>query len=408
MLIAHRLVLVIAGVVTAGLLTPAAASAAPREGVPEPGQVWMSVDLADVDCVSRAVCFGVGTHRYAEAFDYHGAGVFTFVADRPLVFTKTPSGWREMSFPPIPQPAPARDDRVRNSAEMDEISCVATARPVTRHNTYCVATGRYFTAETLYPDVFEAGRLTAVWDGTRWRLRQPEFVDGLVEMPRYAVECTAARTCFALSDNHHIRPAGTTFGGFDTWNGRTWATKKIRESDSQHGGLAALSCWATRQCVAVGSRHDAPSDTTAQVVMTLRGRRWITQRPSGTWQLRAVDCFSSKACVATGRNVSLVKKPGSQKWRSVPMRGSSSVFAGVSCPAVSWCLAVGTNLREGTPSAQTYDGRQWSSATPRARQPLARVDCVSRTSCVAVGPDVLMLWNGRSWHQATINPKAAQ
>jgi hypothetical protein len=362
-----------------------------------------SVELVEVDCVSPAVCFGVGTHRYTESFTFPGnPDEQVIVADRPIVFTKTASGWNEMSFPAIPQdlsgPGP-----MRMAAEMQSISCTSSGTTVTKTSTYCVAVGRYF---GWYPDGLDSveyGPLTAVWNGQRWKLVGGPLPTDTIRVwdTRSSVQCVRAKQCYSLAS--YAMPRGDK-QGLATWDGRSWSFKKVTRPVSR-SGFSDLSCWAPRRCVAVGGRQGAASDSSQPLLMELAGRRWTTHEArSAKSGLSAVDCLSASWCVATGRNVSVIKRAGAQRWRVMPMRGNKTYFTGLSCTAARSCLAVGaTSGRPVRPSAQTFDGRRWDSATPPGTRSLSDVDCASKTSCVALGQQVLMDWKGRSWTRRSVS-----
>jgi hypothetical protein len=92
-------------------------------------------------------------------------------------------------------------------------------------------------------------------------------------------------------------------------------------------------------------------------------------------------------------------------WSPSPGRpGISDALFGVSCPAVNWCMAVGSD--EGT-LTEVWNGKAWTVMPAPERVGLSAVACASISRCVAVGatlnPDggnvlpAAMSWNGQQW-----------
>jgi len=92
---------------------------------------------------------------------------------------------------------------------------------------------------------------------------------------------------------------------------------------------------------------------------------------------------------------------------SNPEGQTGASFAGVSCPAASSCVAVGTGSPDGPVLAESWDGTAWAyQPVPEsgANPGLNSVSCVSATFCVAVGNTdgstgrgSIDMWNGSDW-----------
>jgi hypothetical protein len=91
-------------------------------------------------------------------------------------------------------------------------------------------------------------------------------------------------------------------------------------------------------------------------------------------------------------------------------------FAGVSCPAANFCMAVGSSNAGSSavsPLSEIWNGTAWRVLSTPARlrgASLTAVSCPSRTRCLAVGDDpegvpVFDAWNGTAWR--TLPPPAA-
>jgi hypothetical protein len=356
--------------------------------------VRTSVDLADVDCVTTRVCFAVGRHRYTETRPDpdNTSGTHYLVADRPIVVTRTSQGWREMDFPAIPQDLRWPDSPIAGG--LSDISCVARGqRPVTAATTYCVATGNYDARTSDGLDSFEWGRLTAVWNGRSWRLRERPVEPLGIGGPdlRQRVACLAPGSCVALGQVQRPRDVLETF---DRWDGSAWRAAKLRDPVG-YGGLTDLACSPTCRVVGTGR---GPGGSAAPLVLTRRDGRWVVRSPAVPVAPAALSCVDD-ACVATGLSTSMVKRAGSSRWREVDMPGDASTFGDVSCVDPRWCLAVGTHTGDDRPSGQRYDGRRWSSATPPGPTPLIALDCTSRSACAGISASTVQVWTGRAWHR---------
>jgi hypothetical protein len=221
------------------------------------------------------------------------------------------------------------------------------------------------------------------------------------------------------------------YGGSDSrplaeqWNGRRWS---IRPTPNPAGAgatvLRSVSCSSTKACTAVGS-----SGAGSELAERWNGARWtIQQLPGVGANLMSVSCPSPKLCVAAGADSSGFFKPVVERWNGrawsldfTPTppalrhhRGEDALFA-LSCPSVSFCMAVGSvdvNGESVTPLAERWNGSQWSlerlTLPPqRVGVPgdgfLTAVSCPTIAGCIAAGtstladPVLAARWNGSAW-----------
>ena len=151
-------------------------------------------------------------------------------------------------------------------------------------------------------------------------------------------------------------------------------------------------------------------------------------------QIESVSCVTATACTSvgsysntSGTTVTLAEAWDGTSWTKQstpnPAGGNSPTLLGVSCPAASFCEAVG-GYSTGAPStgvmlAEVWNGRSWKlqsvpSPTGATSAGLRSVSCVSATFCEAVGFNrtssaarvpLAEVWNGTSWRpQATPGP----
>jgi hypothetical protein len=174
-----------------------------------------------------------------------------------------------------------------------------------------------------------------------------------------------------------------------------------------NGHLASVSCVQATACVAVGSAVDRRGlRVTLAERRTARG--WEIQRtlnpPGQTAVLDGVSCATAANCMAVGHTTDGLGRvrPLAERWDGAawtaepipaPPRSPSSALHGVSCPAATSCLAVGSTTDGGgheTALAERWDGARWrAEPTPPGSAALTTrlqaVSCSSPTACTAVG-----------------------
>jgi hypothetical protein len=171
--------------------------------------------------------------------------------------------------------------------------------------------------------------------------------------------------------------------------------------------------------------------------------------PAGTWRvtaspnargaainvLAAVSCAPRTAsCVAVGssaRTLSTPSVPLAERWdgsrwaiQATPTpRGTSDTLYGIDCVTTTTCVAVGDDFQLAShhtiPLVETWDGTRWRVAAPASVgsfSTLRAVACTSSSACTAVGylhgaggvtEALVERWDGRVWRvQASATPLA--
>jgi len=119
----------------------------------------------------------------------------------------------------------------------------------------------------------------------------------------------------------------------------------------------------------------------------------------GTGVLRNVSCASATECVAIGPNgqgagdstasaFAVTTTNGGEKWTSSTMPPSSYTLNAVSCAPDGSCVASGPGPGTSAPEATSTDGGvTWQDTTslPASVSAVAKISCLSSTSCVFVG-----------------------
>lgn len=251
------------------------------------------------------------------------------------------------------------------------------------------------------------------WNGSRWSI-QP------APSPFYSVlasvSCTSSTVCTAVG------AAGrNSVGLVERWNGRRWSIQPVPSgwSGPDSVGEGAVDCASSRACVAVQG----------SAVSWKRGARWSIQPSSSDDSLEGVSCRSASFCEAVGGR-SAARWDG-LTWRPqrIPtIRGIGSDVSAVSCGSASSCIAIG-NSGNCDGCTEEIIGDRWNGSRWSLQQPLyppAAVDaelfgvsCPAATACIAVGSEDLFnnagdgvllaeRWNGTHWSIALrLNPARA-
>jgi len=160
-------------------------------------------------------------------------------------------------------------------------------------------------------------------------------------------------------------------GGFgfamlgERWDGAQWVIQPTPDlPGTQISGLAGVSCPSVAACTAVGSANFA----------TLADR-W----DGNAWLVQPTPSPDPRPCSECGIH-------------------AFSLFSGVSCPAITQCIAVGyyadhANLGHILTVAELWNGTAWSlqptaEPTGAGQSYLFGVSCTSSNICTAVGASV--------------------
>src|SRR6266702_3320876 len=228
---------------------------------------------------------------------------------------------------------------------------------------------------------------------------------------------TAALTATVPAAGAAPAPAGRATTAASAWKIQPTPNPKIKQ-----GRLNAVSCSSPRACTAVGVFDNVPG--TGTLAERWDGTSWSIQaspNPAGalTSVLFGVSCPAATFCVAVGnyqnragRHAILAEAWNGSSWSvmaALPPAGARRSFLnGVSCASATACTAVGSyQTRSGrhVTLAERWNGTAWS-LQPTPNGPfggfLAGVSCPSPAACIAVGGDnnglpLVEAWNGTSW-----------
>lgn len=222
-----------------------------------------------------------------------------------------------------------------------------------------------------------------------------------------AVACSGAGACTAVGD---YQSSGGVFTLAERWDGTAFSIQPTPSpaSPPAFSVLRGVSCPAAHECIAVGdvTSSSSPGLTLAE---SWDGTAWTTQRTanqSGSQvmdnRLLGVSCPAASACIAVGSYQSgdqtfpLAERWNGNRWTLMsvpsPPGAFTSSLTAVSCSTGNACIAVGTsNDGHGVdlPLAGQWNGHGWSllpvpSPTSEGGK-LAGVSCGAVNACTAVG-----------------------
>lgn len=270
---------------------------------------------------------------------------------------------------------------------LDGVSCVSVS--------FCAAVGWYSNPSGGLAEFWDSGRLG--W----WLGSAPPTPAGGSAVRLHGVSCPSAEDCTAVGD-YWNGSAQVTLA--ERWSHNMWSIEPTPNPTGTGQDLSLNSVSCPRGgvvCTAVGG----------SLIERWDGSKWSIEHPprdgSGV-NLEGVSCPSVSFCIAVGQHwsshavVTLVERWNGSKWSIEhspnPADGSPAFLTGraylsdVSCPVVNVCTAVG-RYRKGKAEmtlAERGIGNYWSiQHTPNPRGGrnvgLHRVSCPSVRFCTAVG-----------------------
>jgi hypothetical protein len=270
---------------------------------------------------------------------------------------------------------------------------------------------------TWWPAAAGAATPTQAGTGAGWAV-QPTPAPPASEF--YDVSCLSATDCTAVGN--YQDSAGPVLPLAEHWNGSTWAIQPAPAPPGSAGtSLDAVSCVSPTNCTAVGNYQNSPLH---YVVLAEHwdGHTWAIQaapNPAGNDDdvLIAVSCAGASSCVAVGQYVdaqqrtrTLAEHWNGSTWALTDAHdapGDSSVLIGVSCTAVTRCVAIGDSYPRPADGTLTdvWNGSAWTlSRSDTAQQgTFYAISCTGADSCTAVGGahsgTLAASWNGSTWTQ---------
>jgi hypothetical protein len=310
--------------------------------------------LSAISCRTKRSCVAVG-----QLFPRESAPI------DPLIERWNGRRWR---LEPAPKPHPARGDRGAN------VSLTAASCPGAR---LCFAVGRAVPAGTgNSPGV----PLIERWNGRYWVVMlTPYGQTGLT-----SISCTSPHACTAVG-GFEYESGRAEAGNLQVlypnvvvrWNGSSWSSGALTPPPGAGGaGLLGVSCTASTACLGVGSQEStltfdgnpylgvtqaiaAPGDGRNFTATALPYPAGVFRGGSGaqppTTGLQAVSCAPTNPdfCGAVGGYAAdngaigpLAAIWNGSSWTQAALRRGPVQLRSISCPALGWCMAVGSTIAE--------------------------------------------------------------
>ena len=349
LVIVAALGILVAGLLSVGATTPAAASAT-WSIVPSPNTGTGDNSLNGVSCISVNSCKALGQD---------GGGI----AQQTLIESWDGTKW---SIDPTPSSTTSSNTRLLG------VSCASTAS--------CKAVGQY---------VFNNGiqALIESWDGNTWSVDPSPSLGNNFNLLN-GVTCVSSNACTAVGENVYSTLV-------ESWNGTGWSVVLSPNGPNPEGQTAynifkGVSCISSSSCKAVGV-YDLPGVIRRPFIESWNGTAWkLVSSPLPTnndrSELLSVSCVSAHTCNAVGANAlrsgtsqSLIESWNGTKWAFVT-HPNTGFLSGVSCVSAHICTAVG-------PEIESWNGTKWSivPSPNTGTDVLSGVSCISASSCKAVG-----------------------
>ena len=347
-----------------------------------------------MSCPAASQCVAVGNYAPADGGD-------------GLLLTGSGDSWT-----PEQPPLPGNAESGGANAEMRGVSCPSVSQ--------CVAVGEYSDSAGVAQGLLLTGS-GGTWTAEEAPLPANAAVrSGMYEGQLTGVSCPSVSQCVAVGEYEDT--TGSWRGLLLTLADGAWTAQEASlphdTTDNYAAWLTGVSCPAVSRCVAVGGYGAA--NGWAQLLTWLGGSWTPEQAPvpadaAGGSTVSAVSCASVSQCVAVGHygpttngqaGLLLTDSDGTWTAARAPSaangaNGGVLGVTGVSCPAVSQCVAVGaydtteSNYEQGL--LLTDSGGTWAAAQAPlpanvqlafgqfSQGTVASVSCPSAAACVAVG-----------------------
>ena len=184
-----------------------------------------------------------------------------------------------------------------------------------------------------------------------WAIEPTPALPGATQSSLNGVSCTSATVCVAVGSYLNTSSQSVTLA--ERWDGSEWSLQTT-PNPRQGGALSGVSCASSTSCVAVGYTN-----------------------PSGKEMKTLAEVWNGTAWTIEPTPV----VPGQ----------TSSFLTGVSCPSVSFCVAIGSM------GVEQWDGSTWTIPSfPGGGAPTS-VSCQTPSFCMTVGGMQAEEWNGTAW-----------
>jgi hypothetical protein len=315
-------------------------------------------------------------------------------------------------------PRPHRHHNAVTVRSPEGVTMLSVACPAKRH---CLAVGD---DETL----FGPRKQLAQWSGRTWHFQARRGNRFAIRDLLNAISCPTRRTCVAVGARY--LQGGTVSRPLARVLTRSrWRAVSVPAPPAHRGTgsrFTGLSCLSATSCFAVGF-NQTPGGVTTTLAEYWNGVRWRIQPTRNAAHARSniltrVSCATARMCETVGTFVARSGKqfPFAEHWNGVRWRreamavirpGLGFLLTGVSCPAVRFCMAVGSYVGRNATLTEVWRGVRWRtrpspSPAHKLSSNLNDVYCRSPQNCTAIGystttphrfKTLIEKWNGTTW-----------
>lgn len=275
------------------------------------------------------------------------------------------------------------------------------------------------------------------WNGTSWSVQVTPNPTTALRGSLTGVSCVSTTMCTAVGS--HDNPGRGGGGEYnlslvERWDGAGWSIQQTpNPSPALDVRLTGISCASLTSCAVVGAYYAAPGGV-EPFAESWDGTNWAIQptpnppipSSSPVTPLAAVSCASADVCAAVGAYDNFMQtfaegwngsswsiQPTANPPSRTPFGTPVRALAGVSCPALTSCTAVGSydSGKYSAALAEDWDGHTWSiQSTPgpagATNIQLKALSCASPGACTAVGNyeslagtfmSLIERWDGSNW-----------
>jgi hypothetical protein len=288
-------------------------------------------DLKSVSCPSATRCVAVGSS--------YASGSYTM-----LIEHWNGTSWTIVSSPGGPS----------GSSQLNDVSCVAAANA---SGMSCMAVG-----------FDDSNALAERWDGTSWAT-VPMDVPPHANTDATRVSCGSATSCWALGLS----------GLIQQWDGISWSAQSI-PTGLTNVVFNAIACVTATDCQAVGS--SGTGNQQKGLIAKLTGGTWsVIYNSLPPNEFFDISCSDVNACIAVGSFAT--KRWDGVTWSTVVTNGNAP--ARMSCRSANSCEGVAAATRF------HWNGTKWTvwaygtgSSTVKSAE-YEGISCAAVTMCIAVG-----------------------
>jgi hypothetical protein len=229
-----------------------------------------------------------------------------------------------------------------------------------------------------------------------------------------SVSCTSVGNCVAVGGSGEFGGAGVHSPVYATETNGVWSSAQVfpaasnASPDAPASSMYSVDCPSLGNCVAVGqvgyAEFPIPSPPTGGSYAIETNGVWgpdtiVPQTPAALSWLVGVSCVAVNFCYAVGTNstnqpIAVVDTSGT--WGAAKVLNIDSNVTSISCSPSNICTAVGDG---------TYDvenGGVWDTfALPGAALDMSSISCTDATDCTAVGSNGYVTEAGGVWGSPT-------